>query len=66
MRALLLALAALGVFTAAPTMAQRPDRNVELPVVRSFHWFDFVAANDVRDACVPGGRSRLRLVYNAL
>lgn len=66
MRALLLALAALGVFTAAPTMAQRPDRNVELPVVRSFHWFDFVAANDIRDACVPGGRSRLRLVYNAL
>jgi hypothetical protein len=66
MRAFLLALAALGALTAAPAMAQRADRNVDLPVVRSFHWFDFVGANDIRAACVPGGRSHLRLVYNAL
>lgn len=47
-------------------LAQRPDRNVDKPIVRSFHWFDYVAADDIRRSCEVGGRNRLRLVYNAL
>lgn len=66
MKAFLAMLVALGAIAASPAMAQRPDRNVEKPIVRSVHWFDFVAANDIRAACVPGGRSHLRLIYNAL
>src|SRR3954471_5052202 len=46
--------------------AQRPDRAVEQPVVRSLNWFSYVAAGDIRAACRPGGRNRMRLVYNAL
>lgn len=60
--------AALGLtFAMASTAwAQRPERNVEQPVVRSLNWFSYVAAEDVRAACRPGERSRVRLVYNAL
>jgi hypothetical protein len=56
----------LAVALGGPVQAQRADRNVDLPIVRSFNWFPYVAANDIRSACVPDGRSRLRLVYNAL
>lgn len=59
--ALLLATVAI-----VPAMAQRPDRNVDQPIVRSFHWFSYVAGDDIREACVPGGRNRVRLVYNAI
>jgi hypothetical protein len=60
--------AAIGLtFAVASTAwAQRPDRNVEQPVVRSLNWFSYVAADDMRADCRPGGRSRMRLVYNAL
>ncbi len=51
-------------FSAVP--AQRADRNVDTPVVRSFTWFGYVGGDDIRAACQPGGRSRIRLVYNAL
>lgn len=51
---------------AATAAAQRADRNVDMPVVRSFHWFSYVGGDDIRAACRPGGRSRLRLVYNGL
>ncbi len=56
--------AALGLtFAMASTAwAQRPERNVEQPVVRSLNWFSYVAAEDVRAACRPGERSRVRLV----
>ena len=54
----------LGVVSTA--WAQRSDRNVDQPVVRSLNWFSYVAAEDVRATCRTGGRSRLRLVYNAL
>src|SRR5260370_39356006 len=54
-------------FAVAPTAsAQRPDRNVEQPIVRTFNWFSYVGGDDIRSACVPGGRNRVRLVYNAL
>ena len=46
--------------------AQRPDRNVDLPIVRSFHWFGYVGGDDIRQACGKDGRNRLRLVYNAI
>jgi hypothetical protein len=46
--------------------AQRADRNVDQPVVRSLNWFSYVAAEDIRATCRPGGRNRLRLIYNAL
>lgn len=60
--------AACGLILAATSaaLAQRPDRNVELPIVRSIHWFDYVAGNDIRAACGKDGRNRLRLVYNAI
>ncbi len=46
--------------------AQRADRNVEQPIVRSFHWFSYVGGDDIRAACAPGSRNRLRLIYNAI
>lgn len=46
---------------------QRLDRAVEQPVLkRSLNWFGYVAGDDIREACKPGGRDRLRLVYNGL
>jgi hypothetical protein len=58
------ALALASPFSAA--VAQRADRNVDAPGVRSFTWFGYVGGDDIRAACQPGGRSRIRLVYNAL
>jgi hypothetical protein len=60
--------AALGLSLSMMTTAwaQRADRNVDQPVVRSLNWFGYVAAEDIRAACRPGSRNRLRLVYNAL
>jgi len=55
-----------GLADATAAFAQRSERNVDAPVVRSFNWFGYVAGDDIRAACAPGGRSRLRLVYNAL
>ena len=46
--------------------AQRADRTVDQPTVRSLNWFSYVAAEDIRAACRPGGRNRVRLIYNAL
>lgn len=57
-------LAALGL--AHPALAQRADSRVDPPIVRSFNWFDYVAAGEIRERCTPDGRDRLRLVYNAL
>jgi hypothetical protein len=51
---------------AAPAVAQRTDRGVDQPVVRSFNWFGHVGGEDIRAACQPGTRSHIRLVYNAL
>src|SRR5216683_7619514 len=56
----------LTLVAASAAFAQRPDRNVELPIVRSFHWFDYVGGDDIRQACGKDGRNRLRLVYNAI
>jgi hypothetical protein len=50
----------------APAFAQRTDRNVDQPVVRSLNWFGYVGGDDIRAACQPGTRSHIRLVYNAL
>jgi hypothetical protein len=60
--------AALGLTLAvvSAAWAQRPDRNVDQPIVRSLNWFSYVASDDIRAACRPGARNRLRLVYNAL
>ena len=51
---------------AAPAVAQRADRGVDQPVVRSFNWFGHVGGEDIRAACQLGTRSHIRLVYNAL
>lgn len=50
----------------ATAFAQRADRNVDMPITRGLHWFSYVGGDDIRAACRPGGRSRIRLVYNAL
>src|SRR5579883_1130042 len=50
----------------AAAWAQRPGANVEQPIVRSLNWFAYVAADDIRAACTPGSRDRIRLVYNAI
>jgi hypothetical protein len=57
--------AALGLTFAFVSTAWA-QRNVEQPVVRSLNWFSYVGGDDIRAACRPGDRSRLRLVYNAL
>ncbi len=46
--------------------AQRSGPNVEQPVVRSLNWFTYVGGDDIRAACRPGSRNRIRAVYNAL
>ena len=46
--------------------AQRPDRNVDPPIVRSFNWFAFVGGDDIRANCGKDGRNRMRLIYNAI
>ena len=60
--------AALGLTLAITpaAWAQRPDRTVEQPIVRSLNWFSYVASEDIRAACRPGSRNRVRLIYNAL
>ena len=66
MKAMMAAAFGLTLAFAPAAWAQRAERNVEQPVVRSLNWFSYVAAEDIRAACRPGGRSRLRLIYNAL
>lgn len=34
------------------------------PLTRKFHWFSYVAGDDIRAACQPGTPDRFRLVYN--
>jgi len=57
---------AVAVTASSMVFAQRPDQRIDQPLTRSLNWFAFVGGNDVREACSPGGRSRIRLVYNAL
>jgi hypothetical protein len=66
MRLAYIAALGLSLFAVAPAAAQRPDRSVDQPVVRSFNWFSYVGGDDIRAACAPGGRNRVRLVYNAI
>ena len=56
----------LALVAASTALAQRPDRKVEQPIVRTFNWFSYVAADDIRSACQPEGRNRVRLIYNAI
>lgn len=51
---------------AATASAQRADRNVDPPIVRSLNWFGYVGGSDIRAGCTPGSRNRVRLVYNGL
>ncbi len=66
MRMIFAAAFGLAFAVASTASAQRTDRNVEQPIVRSFNWFSYVGGDDIRSACTPGGRNRVRLVYNAL
>jgi hypothetical protein len=50
----------------ATASAQRADRNVDMPIVRSINWFGFVGGDDIHASCASGGRDRVRLTYNAL
>ena len=34
------------------------------PVTRSLAWFDYIASDNLDDACAPGASTRLRFVYN--
>jgi hypothetical protein len=56
----------LVLFSSTTAFAQRANRNVDTPVVRSLNWFGYVGGDDIRAACTPGGRNHIRLVYNAL
>lgn len=58
--------ALLGLGLALPAAAQRPDRYVDPPIVRSFNWFSYVGGDDIRANCGRDGRDRMRLVYNAI
>jgi hypothetical protein len=66
MRFLSAAAFALVLGASAPAFAQRTDRNVDPPIVRSISWFGYVGGDDIRAACQRGARSHIRLVYNAL
>ena len=56
----------LALAAASPASAQRTDRYVDPPIVRSFNWFSYVGGSDIREACNKEGRNRLRLTYNAI
>ena len=56
----------LALVAVSPASAQRPDAKVEQPIVRTFNWFSYVGADDIRSSCEPDGRSRLRLIYNGV
>ena len=66
MRSLSAVAFALAFAAAVPASAQRADRNVDLPIVRSVSWFGYVGGDDIRAACQPGARTHIRLIYNAL
>jgi hypothetical protein len=66
MKRVFAAAVALILLAGSTAFAQRADRNVDLPIVRSFHWFDYVGGDDIRQTCGKDGRNRLRLVYNAI
>ncbi|MBX9945674.1 MAG: hypothetical protein K2Y40_16445 [Reyranella sp.] len=66
MKSWVLAIAGVVLAYAPAAVAQRADRNVDPPIIRSFNWFSYVAADDIREACRAGGRDRIRLIYNAL
>src|SRR5260370_10916487 len=66
MRVIFAAAFGLSFAVASTASAWRTDRNVEQPIVRSFNWFSYVGGDDIHSACAPGGRNRVRLVYNAL
>lgn len=34
------------------------------PATRKFHWFSYVAGDDIKATCQPGSPDRFRLVYN--
>lgn len=36
------------------------------PLTRKFHWFSYVAGDDIRATCRPGDPDRFRLVYNGI
>ncbi len=57
---------AVSLFAAPQAWAQRADRSVDPPIVRSFNWFNYVGGDDIRAACTPGGRDHLRLIYNGI
>lgn len=56
----------LALIASVPAGAQRADRKVDQPIVRSFNWFGYVGGDDIRADCRSGSRNRIRLVYNAL
>ena len=66
MRMASLAALAVSLLAASHAWAQRPDRTVDAPIVRSINWFSYVAGDDIRAACQPGARNHLRLIYNAI
>lgn len=42
------------------------DGDIGDPVTRKFHWFSFVAGEDIRSTCQAGTPDRYRLVYNGI
>ena len=66
MRMVSVAAFAISLFAATQAWAQRPDRSVDAPIVRSINWFSYVGGDDIRAACKPGGRNHVRLIYNAI
>jgi hypothetical protein len=65
-RVLSIAAFAVAVTASSTVFAQRHDQRIDQPMTRSLNWFAFVGGNDIRESCSSGGRSRIRLIYNAL
>jgi len=66
MRVFAVLVGTLAIVLSVHAWAQRSDRNVDQPVVRSFNWFGYVGGDDIRAECRPGSRNRIRLIYNGL
>ncbi|MDX1484711.1 MAG: hypothetical protein R3229_09535 [Alphaproteobacteria bacterium] len=64
MRSKALALTALGVLAVSACVYRPGDE--DNPIARSFSWFSYLNADDIRAACRPATPDRFRIVYNGV
>ena len=59
-------LVALAAVAAMPASCSYRGGELDNPIARSVTWFSYAGGDDVRAACGPGARDRIRLIYNGV